>query len=115
MDRYHIALFIHLLALMLAAGATATTKLAGGRIARAKTVGDVLEWHNVLASASKLFPISLVAFVVSGFYMVSVAHIAVSSGFVVAGLTGSLLLFASGAYLGVKGNALKQVLEQIAS
>ena len=52
----------------------------------------------------------------TGFYMVSVAHVAVwSSGFVVAGLTGVTLLFASGTFLGIKGNALKQMLERIAA
>lgn len=45
MDRYHIALFIHLLALFVAAGATATTNLAAGRLARAKAVADALDWH----------------------------------------------------------------------
>jgi len=116
MDRYHIALFIHILAVMAAASATAVTKLAASRRARAKTVGEVLEWHNVLASASKAFPICLAAFVVTGFYMLIAGHIAVwSNGFVIAGLAGVVSLFASGTYLGIKGNALKKVLEQIAS
>jgi len=70
----------------------------------------------VLASTAKLFPICLAAFVVTGFYMLSVAHMAIwSSGFVVAGLVGVLLLFASGTFLGIKGNALKQALEHIAA
>jgi len=116
MDRYHIALFVHLLAVVVAAGATAVTKLAATRGARARTVGEVLDWHNVLASTAKLFPICLAAFVVTGFYMLSVAHMAIwSSGFVVAGLVGVLLLFASGTFLGIKGNALKQALEHIAA
>ena len=116
MDRYHIALFIHIIAVMVAAGATALTKLAAGRRASAKTVGDVLDWHNVLESASKAFPICLAAFVLTGAYMLSVGHIAVwSNGFVVAGIVGSVLLFASGTFLGIKGSALKKVLEQIAS
>lgn len=116
MDRYHIALFVHILAVIAAASATAVTKLAASRRARAKTVGEVLEWHNVLATASKAFPICLATFVVTGFYMLSVGHVAVwSSGFVVAGLTGVVLLFASGTFLGIKGAALKKVLEKIAS
>ena len=116
MDRYHIALFIHILAVMAAASATAVTKLAAGRRARARTVGEVLEWHNVLASASKAFPICLAAFVITGFYMLIAGHIAVwSNGFVIAGLAGVVSLFASGTFLGIKGNALKTALEQIAS
>ena len=69
MDRYHIALFVHIIAVMVAAGATAVSKLAVGRRARAKTVGEALDWHNVLAAASGVFPLCLAAFVLTGFYM----------------------------------------------
>jgi len=66
-------------------------------------------------SASRLFPICLVVFVVTGGYMMSVIHVSLwSSGFLVAGLVGVALLFASGTFLGIKGNALKQILEQAA-
>ena len=116
MTSYNIALFIHIVAVMVAAGATAATKIAAGRRASAKTVGEVLDWHNVLASASKLFPLCLAAFVGTGFYMLNVANMAVwSNGFVVAGITGVVLLFASGTFLGIKGNALKEMLEQLAT
>src|ERR1043165_4117161 len=102
---YHIALFIHIVALIVAASATAITKLAATRRARARTIGEVLDWHNVLSSASKAFPICLAAFLLTGLYMLSITHIAVwSTGFAVAGLVGVLLLFASGTYLGIKGD-----------
>ena len=115
MDRYHIALFIHIVALVVAASATAVTKLAAGRRARARTVAEVLDWHGVLTSASKLFPICLAAFVITGFYMLSITHVAIwSTGFVVAGLAGVTLLLVSGVFLGTKGKALTQVLEEIA-
>jgi len=115
MDRYHIALFIHIVALIVAASATAVTKLAAGRRARARTVGEALDWHSVLTSASKLFPISLAAFVITGFYMLSRTGLAIwSTGFVVAGLVGVVLLLASGVFLATKGKALALFLEQIA-
>ena len=115
MSVYRAALFLHLIALMLAAGATGVTKLAAGRRARARTVGEALDWHDVLMGASKLFPLSLVIFVVTGSYMLSVARIHVwSTGFVVGGLVGSALLFGSGAFLGAKGKALRSVLANIA-
>lgn len=115
MDRYHIALFLHLVALIVAASATAVTKLAAGRRARSRTIGEALEWHNVLASTSKLFPICLAVFVITGSYMLSFgqAHIW-TSGYVVAGLVGVALLLASGVFLAIKGNALRQVLERMA-
>src|SRR5690349_17403164 len=115
MTVYRIALFLHILALILAAGATAITKLAVGRRIRARTVGDALDWHNVLIAASKFFPLSLAIFVITGSYMLSVARINVwSSGFVVAGLVGVALLFVSGTFLGGKAKLLKNVLETIA-
>jgi len=51
MDAYHIALFLHIVTLIVAASATAVTKLAVGRRIRARTVGEALEWHNVLMSS----------------------------------------------------------------
>jgi len=115
MDAYHIALFLHIVTLIVAASATAVTKLAVGRRIRARTVAEALALHNVLMSASRLFPICLVVFVITGGYMMSVIHVSLwSSGFLVAGLVGVALLFASGTFLGIKGNALKQILEQAA-
>jgi hypothetical protein len=115
MDRYHIALFVHILTLIVAASVTAVTKLAVGRRARARTVGEVLDWHGVLMSSSKLFPICLAGFVITGFYMLSVSRASIwSSGFVVAGLVGVALLLISGVYLSTKAKALKAVLDEIA-
>jgi hypothetical protein len=114
MDLYHIALFLHILAIIVASGATTITKLAAGRRARARTVAEALDWHNVLSSASKAFPIVLAVFFLTGGFMLSRGQASVwSSGFVVAGVTGVVLLFASGTYLGIKGKALGAVLEQM--
>ena len=46
--------------------------------------------------------------------MLSVTRIPMSTGFVVAGLVGVLLLLISGVFLATKGKALKQVLDSIA-
>jgi hypothetical protein len=115
MDLYHIALFLHLVTLVVAASATAITKLAAARRARARTVGEALDWHNVLMSTSKLFPMCLAAFVLTGAYMLSITRAHVwSTAFVLAGLVGVALLLVSGVFLATKGKALKQVLETIA-
>ena len=116
MDLYHIVLFLHLTTLLVAAGATVAVKIAIGRRTRARTVGEALEWHNSLISASKIFPICLAAFVITGSYMVSViGRQNWSSGFIVGGLVGVALLLSSGTYLGVKGKVLKQLLEKLAA
>jgi hypothetical protein len=115
MDLYHVTLFLHIVTLLVAAGTTAVLHLAMGRRGRARTVGEVIEWHNVLMAASKLFPICLVAFVVTGSYMLSVNHInAWSTGFLVAGLVGVVLLLVSGIFFGTKGKALAQMLDGLA-
>lgn len=115
MDSYHIALFVHLVTLIVAAGVTAVTKLAAARRTRARTVGELQEWHGVLMSAARLFPICLAFFVASGAYMLGVTHGAVwTSAYVVAGVTGVVLLLASGAYLGAKARTFRDVLSGMA-
>jgi hypothetical protein len=115
MDRYHIALFFHLLALLIAVAVTAVTKIAEGRRARARTVGEALEWHNTLVSSAKLFPLCLAIFVATGFYMLGISHVApFDTGFVLAGLVGVVFLLASGIFLAMKGKALSAVLEGMA-
>ena len=116
MGIYRLALFIHILAAVVAGGVTALTKLAAGRRMRARTVGDALDWHNVLLSSARIFPLCLVVFLVTGGYMMSVVRVSpLTTGFIFAGLVGVVLLFASGAYLGIKGAALKKVLEGMAA
>src|SRR4051794_17518481 len=66
MDFYPLAKYTHLVALFVAAGVTAVTKLAAGRRMRARTVGEALEWHTVLMSAATLFPICLLVLAITG-------------------------------------------------
>jgi hypothetical protein len=114
-DLYPIAKYVQIVALFVAAGVTAVTKLAAGRRMRARTVGEALDWHNTLMAAAKLFPICLLFLALSGGYMLSVLRVSMSSGFIVAGVLAIVWLFASGAFLGIKGGVLKGALEQIAS
>ncbi|HEV7992373.1 MAG TPA: hypothetical protein VGP25_11155 [Gemmatimonadaceae bacterium] len=116
MDLYRLTLFVHILAVVVASGVTAVTKIAVGRRIRARTVSEALDWHNVLMSSARLFPICLAVFVLTGGYMMSVTRVSPwTTGFILAGLAGVALLLASGTYLGVKGKALKVVLEGIAA
>jgi hypothetical protein len=115
MDTYRIALFLHVITLVVAASATAITKLAVSRRIRARSVTEALDWHSVLVSASRAFPLCLASFTITGAYMVSRAGAqAWTTGFVISGLVGVVFLLGSGTYLGIKGKALKQVLENLA-
>jgi hypothetical protein len=114
MDSYRIALFIHVITLVVAASSGAVTKLAVGRRIRARTAAEALEWHSVLVSASRAFPLCLALFTITGAYMVSRAGLHTwTNGFVVSGLVGVAFLLGSGTYLGIKAKALKQVLENL--
>ena len=114
MDLYRIALFLHIVTLIVAAGASAVMKLAASRRANASTAREMLDWHGVMSSTGIAFPICLAAFVVTGSYMLSFAQARIwSAGFVVAGLAGVVLLFASGGYLKRKAKELEQVLQTI--
>lgn len=116
MDSYRIALFLHLLALVVAAGASAVTKLAAGRRARARTVGEMLDWHGVIASTSRLFPLCIAVFLVTGSYMLVVARVhAWSAGFVVAGVLGIVVLLINSIFLARQGIALRRMLEGLAA
>jgi hypothetical protein len=115
MDLYHVALYLHIVTLLIASGVTAVTKLAAGRRDHARTVGEFLEWHKILLSTAKIFPMCLAAFVITGGYMMSVNGASWSTGFVVAGLVGVAWLFATGAFMGIKGGALTKMLEGMAS
>ena len=115
MDLYPLAKYVHLVALFVAAGVTAVTKIAAGRRMRARTVGEALDYHTLLMSAAKLFPICLLVLAITGGYMLSVLHVSMSSGFIVAGVFAIVWLFASGAFLGIKGGALKAALEGMAA
>lgn len=115
MDSYRIALFLHVLTLVVAASSGAVTKLAVGRRVRARTIAEALEWHSVLVSASRAFPLCLASFTITGAYMVSRAGAhAWANGFVISGMVGVAFLLGSGTYLGIKGKALTQVLENLA-
>jgi hypothetical protein len=114
-DFYHFVLFLHILTLLVAAGATSMTKLAMDRRNRARTVREVLDWHSVGMSAAKAFPLCLVGFVATGGYMIRAAHISWTTGFIVAGLLGVLLLLVSGVFLATRGKAVARFLEGIAA
>lgn len=113
MDWYHVALFVHFIALVIAIAAASRVEFFFERRSKASTVRETLEWHRRLMATAKAFPIALVLLVLSGSYMVSTGTAQTwSAGFVTAGFTGVVLLLASGNFLSMKGRALARRLEQ---
>lgn len=113
MDGYHIALFVHFVALFIAVATSSRVHFFADRRAKAETVRETLEWHTLLMSAAKGFPIAVVLLVLTGSYMVSKGGaLAWSTGFVIAGFTGVVLLLASGNILAARGRGFARRLEQ---
>lgn len=87
MTGYHMALTIHLLALLLAAGAAATTHFAHALMRRARTLSEAGRWGLAVKSTAHLFPVAVLGLVGSGAYMVSDAW-SWSAPWVIASLAG---------------------------
>ena len=111
MDAYHATLFIHLLALLSAVGATSLMHFAHSRRERAGTARAKLPWHNMMMKTARTFPIALAVLVVTGGYMVQLTLRDWSLPFISAGLTGVVLLFVSGIALAVRGKGLQNAFE----
>jgi len=70
MTTYSVVLFIHLLSLLIAAGAAAVVTLANVQMRRAETLGQVARWGMAAKNTAKAFPVAIVGLVGSGIYMV---------------------------------------------
>lgn len=114
MTGYLAAKFVHLLALIAAVVAATLVHFCDRRKIRSRTVAEMLEWHTLLQSSAKVFPVALVVLVLSGSYMIVAGALrAWSSGFVIGGLTGAVLLLVTGGILAAKGRAVTVHLEQL--
>lgn len=103
MDGYHLALFIHLLALVASSAAAALTHLAFTRSMGAETVGERLQWHAFGGAASRVFPVSVLTLLVTGGYMIAFAGAwSWREGWVRTGIAGAVLLFVLGGVMGAR-------------
>jgi len=115
MDGYHIALYVHLLALVGAASASTLVHFAEHRRGRSATVAEALQWHRLIGVTSRTFPIVIVILLGTGSYMVTSAGNALwAAAWVKAGVTGAILLFVAGGYMGARGKRMARALAQIA-
>lgn len=101
---YHIALYIHLLALVAASATAAVVHLADVRRRSAVTVVEARQWHRLLGSTARFFPIATLTLIATGAYMVSTrSPWSWHTGWVEAGLAGAVYLLLSGPVLGARG------------
>jgi hypothetical protein len=114
MDGYHIALFLHLIALVAASAAAGLTHFTEGRYRAAATVAEARHWHELTGSVTKVFPIAVVALLATGGFMVGDGGVwSWSAGWVEAGIAGAVLLFVSGGVLGARGRATSRELARL--
>lgn len=110
MHGYQIALFLHLVALFAAFGASTVIHVSMVKVRSARSGGEALEWLGVAHVLSRVFPVALALLVGTGAWMLHSSW-SWSSGFVLAGLTGVVLLFVSGAVIeGTRAGRLARTL-----
>jgi hypothetical protein len=103
MNGYHIALFIHLLALVAASAAAAIVHFADGQGQRAVSPDEALRWQDLVDVAARVFPAAVVTLFATGIFMMYQAGWMWSAGWIVAGALGAVTLAVVGRILGMRG------------
>jgi len=100
---YRIGLFIHLCALVAAVVASALAHFGSTKQARATRLTDARQWHAMVSRAELTFPIAIITLVASGAYMIYADGVwSWRTGWIIAGLTGAVLLFVLGGSIGAR-------------
>jgi hypothetical protein len=95
MNRYDLALFLHLLALLAAIAAATIVHVSMEKIRSSRSGGDALQWLGLAHAFSRVFPVVLATLLGTGWWMVH-ARWSWHAGFVEAGVTGVVILAVSG-------------------
>jgi hypothetical protein len=109
MNRYDLALFVHLLALLAAFGASTVVHVAMSKLRSARTGREGLEWLGLAHSFARVFPVALATLLASGALLVH-GRWSWGAGFVDAGIAGVVFLAVSGALEGRRARTLATAL-----
>jgi hypothetical protein len=71
LDKYHVALYIHFLSLLIGIGAASVLTVCAFQLRAAHTLADAAPWGRVASKAGRLFPIAILGLFGSGAYMTS--------------------------------------------
>jgi hypothetical protein len=71
LDKYHVALYIHLVSLLIGVGAASVLTVCAFQLRAARTLADAAPWGRVAAKVGRLFPIAILGLFGSGAYMTS--------------------------------------------
>jgi hypothetical protein len=103
---YRIALLLHLCALISAVVASALGHTGGARAARARRLGDVLQWMRTGKRVAIVFPVSVLVFLLTGAYMIQVSGAwSWKAGWIIDGIIGAVLLLILGRVIGGRQKA----------
>lgn len=115
MDRYHIALFIHIVALLAACAASALVHYSFTRRSASTSLSEARQWHAFASSTARVFPIAVVTLFITGATMIGAGGaLAWGAGWIDAGITGSVLLMGIGAVIGRRSGVLRRELDRLA-
>ncbi len=81
-NSYELALFIHILGVFAVAGALTTFVLIIAMMRRAKDVQEVRLWGGIAAKVEKLFPVAVIALLLSGVFLVEDVGFEWSTGWI---------------------------------
>ena len=71
MDKYHVALYIHFVSLLIGIGAASVLTVCAFQLRAARTLADAGPWGRVAAKVGRVFPIAILGLFGSGAYMTS--------------------------------------------
>jgi len=71
LDKYHVALYIHFLSLLIGIGAASVLTVCAFQLRAARTLADAGPWGRVAAKVGRVFPIAMLGLFGSGAYMTS--------------------------------------------
>lgn len=109
---YGIALFVHLLSLLMTVAASSLATFAAWRIRGGQRVDEVLQWEALMAKAERVHPVATVGLVASGAYM-TYRSWTWGTPWILGGIVGLLLIILLGAVIGGnRARALVRSLEQ---
>jgi hypothetical protein len=111
MDLYHVMLYVHFVALIIGIVATTLAHFAMFQAERATTVGEMGRWLRMMPRVTKLFPLALLTFFVSGGYMASKTW-GWQSSFVQVGTVAIVILLVNGIIMGTRMRKMPAVLAQ---
>lgn len=112
MNRYDLALFFHLLALLAAIGASTVVHVAMPKIRDARTGGEALQWLGLAHAFSRIFPIALATLLGTGAWMVHGRWVW-GAGFVESGVAGVVILAVLGGV--VEGGRARRIAAALAA